>query len=75
MGCSMALRASQKPHFDLIANAIAAPIGLLTAICFMRWWGIGGAAVSMVVSFAAASVVACLSYRFVFAKKIHESAV
>lgn len=54
MGSSMALRASQKPQFDLLANAFAAPVGVLSAICFMRWWGIGGAAASMAVSFATA---------------------
>ncbi|HLJ15608.1 MAG TPA: polysaccharide biosynthesis C-terminal domain-containing protein [Bryobacteraceae bacterium] len=63
MGFGMAMRASQKPHFDLLANAIAAPIGVLSAVYFMRWWGLMGAAASMVVSFAVASVVTYMSYR------------
>ena len=66
MGYSMALRASQKPHFDLIANAVAAPVGLVSAILFMRWWGLTGAAASMILSFFAASVVILLFYsRFI----------
>jgi O-antigen/teichoic acid export membrane protein len=39
-GFSMALRAVQKPHFDLVANAISAPIGLITAVVFIRVWGV-----------------------------------
>jgi O-antigen/teichoic acid export membrane protein len=63
MGYSMALRASQKPHFDLIANAVAAPVGLVSAILFIRWWGLAGAAASMVLSFLASAIVNILSYR------------
>lgn len=63
MGYSMALRASQKPHFDLIANAVAAPVGVVSAILFLHWWGLTGAAASMVLSFLAASVVNCFSFR------------
>jgi O-antigen/teichoic acid export membrane protein len=64
MGYSMALRASQKPHFDLIANAVAAPLGLLSAILFVRWWGLTGVAASMVLSSLASTIVIFLSYRF-----------
>jgi len=61
VGYSMALRASQKPAFDLLANAVAAPVGVLTAIWLTRWWGLAGAAGSMIVAFAAYSlVVACI---------------
>jgi O-antigen/teichoic acid export membrane protein len=63
MGYSMALRASQKPHFDLLANAVAAPVGVASAIVLTRWWGLAGAAASMVFSFIAASLVNLLSYR------------
>jgi O-antigen/teichoic acid export membrane protein len=52
-GFSMALRASQKPQFDLLANAVSAPIGLVTAILFIRLWGITGACISMVAGFVA----------------------
>jgi O-antigen/teichoic acid export membrane protein len=61
-GYSMAMRASQKPRFDLVANAIAAPVGVVSAILFMRWWGIAGAAVSMAVGFAAYAVSVCRIY-------------
>ena len=63
MGYSMAMRASQKPHFDLLANAVAAPVGVASAICFIHWWGLAGAAASMVVSFFAAAAVNFFSYR------------
>jgi len=62
-GFSMALRAGQKPHFDLVANAIAAPIGLITAVVFIRVWGVGGAALSTVAAFAAYSLVFFFSFR------------
>jgi O-antigen/teichoic acid export membrane protein len=55
-GYSMAMRASQKPRFDLVANAIAAPVGVVSAIFFIRWWGIVGAAASMAVGFAAYAI-------------------
>jgi len=51
-GFSAALRGSQKPHFDLVANAIAAPSAVLSAVFFIRWWGLSGAAISMVMGFA-----------------------
>jgi O-antigen/teichoic acid export membrane protein len=50
-GYSMALRASQRPQFDLLANLVAAPVGLLSAFLFIRWWGLGGAAGSLVLGF------------------------
>jgi O-antigen/teichoic acid export membrane protein len=63
VGYSMALRAVQKPHFDLVANGIAAPVGLLSAIAFMHWWGLAGAAASIVASLAAYAFVYGLSYK------------
>jgi O-antigen/teichoic acid export membrane protein len=63
IGYSMALRAVQKPHFDLVANGVAAPVGLLSAIAFMHWWGLAGAAASMVTSLAAYTFVYGLSYK------------
>ncbi len=63
MGYSMALRASQKPHYDLLCNAVAAPVGLVSAILFVRWWGLAGAAFSMVLGFATSAAVVFLSYR------------
>jgi O-antigen/teichoic acid export membrane protein len=63
IGQSMALRAMQRPHFDLAANAIAAPVGVLSAIAFMHWWGLGGAAASMVLSYATSSITTRLVYR------------
>jgi O-antigen/teichoic acid export membrane protein len=59
VGYSTALRASQKPHFDLLANAIAAPVAVVSALCFIRWWGLAGAAASMVVGFVVYMGVNC----------------
>jgi O-antigen/teichoic acid export membrane protein len=61
-GFSMTLRAVQKPHFDLIANAVSAPVGLITAVVFIRVWGIGGAALSMVAGFAVYALVFFCSF-------------
>jgi O-antigen/teichoic acid export membrane protein len=62
IGYSMALRASQRPHFDLAANAVAAPVGIISAAVFIHWWGLVGAAASMVLSFAAYTVVTYWAY-------------
>jgi O-antigen/teichoic acid export membrane protein len=62
-GFSMAVRASQKPHFDLIANLISAPVGLITAAIFIRLWGLNGAAFSLVAGFAVYATVFCWSFR------------
>lgn len=62
-GYSLALRASQRPHFDLVASAIAAPVALISAITFLHWWGLTGAAVSIVLSYLAVSITTCLVYR------------
>ncbi len=61
-GFSLALRATQRPYFDLIANALAAPIGVISAIALMRWWGVGGAATSLVLSYSSIAIVTVLCY-------------
>lgn len=63
MGYSMALRASQKPHFDLLSNSLAAPMGILSCIIFLHLWGIAGAVASTVLSFATYALVFFWSYR------------
>jgi O-antigen/teichoic acid export membrane protein len=63
MGYSMALRAARKPQFDLMANAIAAPTAALAGFLLIRWWGLGGAATSVVLSFAVLSAVSLIFYR------------
>jgi O-antigen/teichoic acid export membrane protein len=62
-GFSMAARASQKPHIDLVANAISAPVGLATAAVFIRLWGLDGAAFSLVTGFAAYAAVFWWSFQ------------
>jgi Na+-driven multidrug efflux pump len=57
------MRASQKPQFDLISNVVAAPVGLLSALLFMRWWGLAGAVVSMVLGFAALALTTFICFR------------
>jgi O-antigen/teichoic acid export membrane protein len=62
-GYSIALRASQKPQFDLLGNAMAAPVGLVSALLLVRWWGIYGAATSMILSFTVFAVVTFACFR------------
>ncbi len=62
-GFSMALRASQRPHFDLLAYAVSGPVGLITAIIFIRAWGLGGAAWSLLAGFAAYALVLLWSFK------------
>jgi O-antigen/teichoic acid export membrane protein len=59
MGYSASLRASQKPHLDLLANVIAAPVAVVSAMLFIHWWGLAGAAVSMVTGFAVSMGINC----------------
>jgi len=63
LGFSMAVRASQKPHIDLVANAVSAPVGLITAAVFIKLWGLSGAALSLVAGFAVYAAVFCWSFR------------
>jgi O-antigen/teichoic acid export membrane protein len=46
-GYSVVLRAVRKPRQCFMATAIAAPVGLLSSVLFMTWWGLAGLAVSM----------------------------
>ncbi len=67
LGHAMALRASQQPRFDLVANAIAAPAGVSSAFLLTRWWGLAGAAASLMLSYTTYSLVTC---RIFSAKRI-----
>jgi O-antigen/teichoic acid export membrane protein len=62
-GYSMALRASQRPQFDLLANIVAAPVGLFSAVLFIHWWGLAGAAGSLVLGFVVLSGVTFVCFR------------
>jgi len=63
MGFSMALRASQKPHFDLLANAVSASVALISALVSIRAWGLAGAAISVVAGFGAYALTYFWSYK------------
>jgi O-antigen/teichoic acid export membrane protein len=63
IGYSMALRAAQKPHFDLLANVAAAPVGLISAVMLIPRWGLLGAATSIVLASLANALVNFLSAR------------
>jgi O-antigen/teichoic acid export membrane protein len=63
IGYSMALRASQRPHFDLISNMFAAPVAVVSAFFLMQWWGLAGAAVSLALSFAVLSIVTIVFFQ------------
>ena len=61
-GFSMALRASQQSHLDLLANVISAVVGLVTAVVFIKIWGLPGAAVSLIAGYAAYSGAFCWAF-------------
>jgi O-antigen/teichoic acid export membrane protein len=62
MGYSTSLRASQRPYFDLLANAIAAPVAVVSAVIFIRWWGLAGAAMSLVTGFVVYMGINCVVF-------------
>lgn len=57
-GCSMALRACQKPHYDLVSNVVGAIVSVAATILLVDYFGIFGAAIGMVLSFIAMNVTA-----------------
>jgi O-antigen/teichoic acid export membrane protein len=62
-GYSMALRAMQRPHLDLLANRIAAAVSVQSAFLFIPLWGLAGAAISLALGFAVHAAVVCLCFR------------
>jgi hypothetical protein len=70
------MNAIAKSH-DLVRSVgtSEASFGVLSVIVFMRWWGLAGAAASMTVTSAAASIVVCITYRAFFARKTNVCSV
>ncbi len=62
-GTSLMLRAAQRPQHYLVAAAVTGPAGIVSAAIFTRWWGLGGAAASIVLAYGATAAVAFLLYR------------
>ena len=62
-GFGMALRAIRKPQFDLVSGLFAAPIAVLCAYLGTGWWGLAGAAFSLILGFAVQAVVAGVYFR------------
>jgi O-antigen/teichoic acid export membrane protein len=62
LGWGMALRASRKTHFDLIANGAAAPVAIASAYFFTKAWGLAGAAISVTTGFAVQCVVTFICF-------------
>jgi len=56
-GFGMALRAAQKPQFDLMSNSCAAFAAVLSSYFFTRWWGLAGAVASLALAFVVQSLV------------------
>jgi O-antigen/teichoic acid export membrane protein len=67
-GLGMALRAARKPHFDLISNGVAAPIGIAFVYFFMRWWGLTGAALGVASVFAVQAAMTIICYHAMLAR-------
>ncbi|HEY6467365.1 MAG TPA: lipopolysaccharide biosynthesis protein [Candidatus Acidoferrales bacterium] len=61
-GYSMTLRACQRPHYDLISNAVAAIVSVVSTILLVRRFGVFGAALGMVFSFVAMNAVALIFF-------------
>ena len=61
-GFSLALRACQMPHCDLVSNAFGAAVSLVSAVMLIPTLGVFGAAVSMVLSVVAMNVVTFTFY-------------
>jgi O-antigen/teichoic acid export membrane protein len=73
-GFSATLRGARKPHFDLVANVIAAPVAVLSAFFFIRWWGLAGAAISLAAGCATLAAANFYSFcRLVLGTDVHES--
>jgi O-antigen/teichoic acid export membrane protein len=64
LGFSMALRASRRPYFDLIANGSAALVGIVSAAVFLHLWGLPGAAASMVAGVVTLATVSFVCFSF-----------
>ena len=62
-GLGTALRAIRKPNFDLVSGLIAAPIAVVCAYFGTVWWGLAGAAWSLVLGFAIQGAVTTLFFR------------
>ena len=60
-GYSLTLRAAQRPRLYLVTVAVQAPVGLLSSVVLMNIWGLTGAALSSVLTYA---VAAWASYHF-----------
>ncbi len=62
-GASLMLRAAHKPQFDLVANLVAAPVGLLSAFLLMPSFHLVGAACSIVLPVAASASITVVMHR------------
>lgn len=61
-GYSMALRACQKPYYDLVSNAVAAIASVLSTILLARRFGVFGAAAALVLGFFAMNLVGLIFF-------------
>jgi O-antigen/teichoic acid export membrane protein len=62
-GYSMALQAMKRPHFEFLANRIAAALSVLTAFFFIPLFGLAGAAISLASGFVVYAAVVYLCFR------------
>jgi len=62
-GYSMALRAMKRPHFELLANRIAAALSVLSAFLFIPLFGLAGVAISLASGFVVYAAVVYLCFR------------
>lgn len=61
-GYLMALRACQKPYYDLISNAIAAIVSVVSTIALSLQFGVFGAAAGLVLGFFSMNLIAMIFF-------------
>jgi O-antigen/teichoic acid export membrane protein len=64
-GCEMALRALQKPQYLFFSALAATPVVIVSTVLFTLWWGIGGLASSMALTYGISSLLTIYFYRVV----------
>jgi len=62
-GYSLILKAIQKPEFNLVYEMVVAPIGLITGVIFIHFWGLAGAVWSLVIISLLTVIILMILYK------------
>lgn len=77
-GYATELRAAQRPDRELLATALTIPVGLASALAMTAAWGVAGAAISLVLTYAASGMllyILCQQVRTELARRAVSPAV